>query len=78
MVCNKEVGGLIWVVSIRDRNSSRPSVREILDAILHIVRLESFGDHLQIAHGLANGNSELVRLHDATESRACLQTPMRN
>jgi len=45
---------------------------------LHIVRVEDFGNQLQIENGLANGNTELVRVHDASESRACLQTPVRD
>src|SRR5271157_1997351 len=60
------------------RNSSQSRVGEILDPVLHIVRVEDFGNQLQIANGLANGNTELVRVHDARESRACLQAPMRD
>jgi hypothetical protein len=59
-------------------SSSRSRVREILDPVLHIDRVEDIGNQLQIANGLANGNTELVSVDDAGESRACLQTPMRD
>jgi len=58
--------------------SARSRVGEKLDPVLHIVRVEDFGNQLQIANGLANGNTELVRVYDSRESRASLQTPMRD
>jgi hypothetical protein len=74
-----------WVAAQRgvrygpcDACHSLPSwsgIREILDPVLHIVRIENLGNQLQIANGSANGNTELVSVHDASESRACLQTP---
>jgi hypothetical protein len=59
-------------------SAPRSRVGEILDPVLHIIRVENSGNQLQIADGLADGNTELVSVHHPSESRGCLQTPMRD